>query len=57
MARTPKVTKEQLLMALKRHDGDFTKTAVDLGIALTTVYRSAERYGIEVTTKRRIKAA
>jgi transcriptional regulator of acetoin/glycerol metabolism len=57
MARRPKVTKEQLLEALKRHEGDYLKVAVELGINLSTVYRSADRYGIAVTTERRITAA
>jgi transcriptional regulator of acetoin/glycerol metabolism len=57
MARQPKVTKEQLLDALQRHEGDFLKVAVELGIDLSTVYRSAARYGIEVIRERRVTAA
>ena len=40
MARTPKVTKEQLLAALKRHDGDFMKTALDLVLHLRSHRRA-----------------
>lgn len=57
MGRHSKVSKEQLLETLKRNEGDFIKTAVDLGVSLSTIYRSADRYSIEVTTKRRVKAA
>jgi transcriptional regulator of acetoin/glycerol metabolism len=57
MARQPKVTKEQLLEALRRQEGDFLKVAVELQVDLSTVYRSAARYGIEVIRERRIRAA
>lgn len=57
MARQPKVTKDQLLEALRRHEGDFLKVAVELQVDLSTVYRSAARYGIEVVRERRIRAA
>ena len=57
MGRPPKVTKEELLAALKRNQGDYLKTAVELNVDLSTVYRSADRYGIEVIRQRRVKAA
>jgi transcriptional regulator of acetoin/glycerol metabolism len=57
MGRPPKLTKDQLLTALTEADGDYLKAAVALQVDLSTVYRSCKRYGIEVHTERRIKAA
>ena len=57
MSRQPKFTKEEIVAAIKATDGDLIKAAVALGVTPSTVYRSMQRYGIEVVTERRVEAA
>ena len=57
MSRQPKYTKAEIIAALKAADGDLIKTAVALQVTPSTVYRSMQRYGIEVITERRVEAA
>lgn len=54
MARTPKFTREELLAALKAHDYELTRTAVQLEVSPSTVWRAMERHGIRVETERRV---
>jgi transcriptional regulator with GAF, ATPase, and Fis domain len=57
MSRQPKYTKDEIIAALKATDGDLIKAAVALEVTPSTVYRSMQRYGIEVITERTVKAA
>jgi transcriptional regulator of acetoin/glycerol metabolism len=57
MGRQVKFTKDELVAALKNEDGDLTRTAVALGVALSTIYRAMDRHGIQVETERRITTA
>lgn len=56
MGRPVKFTKEDLIRALKAADGDLTRAAVSLSVAPSTVYRSMERYGVQVEATRRVVA-
>ncbi len=53
MGRSQKFTKEQLIAALEAHEYDLTRSAVQLQVSPSTVYRAMERHGIQVVTERR----
>ncbi len=56
MGRQSKFTREQLVAALEGADGDLTRAAVALGVVPSTVYRSMQRYGVQVEATRRVVA-
>lgn len=57
MGRPAKFTKDELLAALEAADNDLIKAAVALQVSPSTVYRSMQRYGIELVTERRVESA
>lgn len=52
VARTPLITKDQLVEALDATGWDLQLTAIRLGVHLTTVYRTARRHGVELERRK-----
>ena len=54
MARQPKFTKQQLIAALEKGEGNLTRAAVVLGVSPSTIYRAMERHGVTVQQSREV---
>lgn len=57
MGRQAKFTKQELVAALKRSEGDLTRAAVELEVSPSTIYRAMVRHGVSVRQTRVVEAA